>query len=197
MGPLGFITNTAGYVARKALTEAGKATLEVGKIAASAAKEGAVLTGKAALGVGGLTYKAGAQTVKGAWYMGESALAGMNSSNRFLNPIGNAVNLAGRFGSKMLKYEHETLDRNPITRELVVNSGGLKFTKLGAGIILGAGALAGTRDAVGTHLDNRVGPIDPHKVTAAPEIVKEDYSVIDNGGATGDLVFALHENRRG
>ena len=196
MGPLGFITNTAGYVARKALVGAGKATLEVGGIAASAAKKGAILTGKAALGVGGLTYKAGAQTVKGARYMGESALAGMNSSNRFLNPVGNAVDLAGRLGRNIMTHQYERLDRNPLTRELIVHSGGLKFTKLGAGIILGAGALAGAKEAVGAHMDNRVGPIDPKKVTAAPRIEKEEYE-INNGGATGDLVFALHDNRRG
>lgn len=197
MGPLSLITNTAGYLAKKAAIGAGGLMIDAGKGAAAVTVGGAMLAGKGALKGGEMVFNAGVKGAKGAAWLAEDALAGMNSTNRFLNPIGNAVNLAGRFGSKMLKYEHETLDRNPITRELVVNSGGLKFTKLGAGIILGAGALAGTRDAVGTHLDNRVGPIDPHKVTAAPEIVKEDYSVIDNGGATGDLVFALHENRRG
>lgn len=196
MGPLSLISNTAGYLTKKALIGVGKGALEVGKsipgIAALAGKG----TVKAADKMLGVTDSAVGTGIKAGKYMARDALAGMNSGNRFLNPAGNALNLADKFGSRLMKYDYERLERNPLTNELVVHSGGLKFTRLGAGIILGAGALAGSREALNNHMNNRIGTIDPKKVTATPEMEKEEYS-INNGGATGDLVFALHNNRKG
>lgn len=196
MGPLSLISNTAGYLAKKTLIGIGKGALEAGKSIPNTAMSAGKSTVKAADKMLGATDKIVGTGIKAGKYMVEDALAGMNSSNRFLNPTGNALNLADKFGSRLMKYNYERLEKNPITKELVFHSGGLKFTKLGAGIILGAGALAGSREALNNHMNNRIGTIDPRKVTATPEIEKEDYA-INNGGATGDLVFALHNNRRG
>ena len=73
---------------------------------------------------------------------------------------------------------------------------GLKLTKIGAATLLGAGIIQGVSSGTQAYMGDRVGTVDPQKYTATPKIEKEDYT-LDNYGATGDLVFALHNNRHG
>ena len=95
--------------------------------------------------------------------------------------------------------------------KLKLDEGGFKFTPIGFGMLLGSGAaisaLNGTRD----YMDRRQGQLDGSVRSATPEIKAEEYSntstpmpsstgshliqPVDNGGATGDLVFALNANR--
>lgn len=200
MGPINLLTNTIGYGLRQVGKAAWSGTKAVGDAVLTGADKvtiGAAKAGKTGVKLGTKgAYKASKGILSGGAWLARDAVAGMNSKNPGINILGNAITKGIKASDKLMKGTYESYEINPITRELVHRSGGLKFTKLGAGVILGSGALIGARDAASTHMDNRVGPIDPHKVTATPEIAAEEYS-INNGGATGDLVFALHQNRRG
>lgn len=71
---------------------------------------------------------------------------------------------------------------------------GLKATKLGVGLAATAQLAAGTPQAVKQWNDNRMGTnFDNQPVTSAPRTP----SYANNGGATGDLVFALNNLRHG
>lgn len=70
---------------------------------------------------------------------------------------------------------------------------GLEFTKLGKAYI-GVGAAAGMiNDAWQADKQIRMGQMDTNLRRPSPRV--PDYS--NNAGATGDLVFAMHKNRRG
>lgn len=71
---------------------------------------------------------------------------------------------------------------------------GLKATKTGIGLAATAQLMAGTPQAVKQWNDNRMGTnFDNQPVTSAPRTP----SYANNGGATGDLVFALNNLRHG
>lgn len=71
---------------------------------------------------------------------------------------------------------------------------GLKATKTGIGLAATAQLMAGTPQAVKQWNDNRMGTnFDNQPVTSAPRVP----SYANNGGATGDLVFALNNLRHG
>lgn len=120
----------------------------------------------------------------------------MDSQNRGINLLGYGAERALAAGNKLLKYTPERY----VTKangKVVRQGGGLKFTKLGMGVLVGAGALGGMRDAQEAYVEKQTGQIDANKKTATPEINLEEYvPQIKNGGATGDLVFALHQNRK-
>lgn len=198
MGPIGMVMGAAGSLARGV----GSMMFGAGRVVGSAMLNGADSFARGAFRAGKAGGKAAARAgnkaMSGADFMANDIVEGMNRENRGINMVGNAISVASRLAGKMGRYEHELYEKNPMTGELVHHSGGLKFTKLGMGTLLGAGALSGIRDAHDTYLNNRVGQIDPQKYTATPDMRKEDYSMpVDNGGATGDLVFALHQNRHG
>ena len=183
----------------KALGKAALGTASFTFDALGAAADG--MATKIVLPAADLGGRAAIKTAKGAVkagrYMAEDALAGANSKNRGINVLSNTAELGYRLAGKFGTYTRDvhTLDS---AGNVKIKSGGLKATKLEAGVLLGAGALGGMHDVVGTYMDDRVGPIDPNKVTATPKIEKEEYHRgVDNAGATGDLVFALHNNRRG
>ena len=131
---------------------------------------------------------------------------------------GNPIGVAAETGSKIInkvadhtaewKYPEYRMGRDG---KLKLDEGGFKFTPIGFGMLLGSGAaisaLNGTRD----YMDRRQGQLDGSVRSATPEIKAEEYSntstplpsstgshliqPVDNGGATGDLVFALNANR--
>lgn len=71
---------------------------------------------------------------------------------------------------------------------------GLKATKTGIGLAATAQLMAGTPQAVKQWNDSRMGTnFDNQPVTSAPRTP----SYANNGGATGDLVFALNNLRHG
>ena len=71
---------------------------------------------------------------------------------------------------------------------------GLKATKLGVGLVATAQLAAGTPQAIKQANTNRQGTnFDSRPVTSAPRTP----SYANNGGATGDLVFALNNLRHG
>lgn len=77
---------------------------------------------------------------------------------------------------------------------------GAKVTKLGTGVFVAGSLVLGTGKAVGDFSKSRVGKNDGNIYNHTPMINGQTFSSMgssyaDNGGATGDLGFALHNQR--
>lgn len=148
--------------------------------------------GKAAWGALGGLGKAAGEAVKFAASSIESSPAGLKSlgfSN--LSRVGNAANPIGRHARAatniMSNFVKHVPNANPGT--LLPD---YKFTGLGIAA-LGAGSLIkGAKDAYGIMMNDKIGQRDNYISQVSPQI-----RLMDNAGATGDLVFALNNNRRG
>ena len=148
--------------------------------------------GKVAIGAGKIGLKASDMAVTGA---AKSAAVYGAASVGPLSMIGKA---AKGLGKRMVKYKPETRKWDPDKGDFVIDKeGGLKLTKLGAGVIFGAGALGSIMDGSHTVDGKNMGQSSGQVYTPTPEITPQQYNTgfVDNGGATGDLVFALHKNR--
>ena len=190
---MGFF-DMAGNMFKAGAKGVGHAAASVGRKAAN----GFDRVGNAGDKVGRAGFGAARKAAHGAEYVAKDAWAGAHSTNGFYNPFGFAAEKAYQGATKTGYWKRETHTYDRATGKVKVDSGGLKFTKLGLGVLFGAGALSGSVDAVQTAADDRVGAVDPQTVTATPTIKKQDYTTnLDDGGATGDLVFALHNNRHG
>ena len=77
------------------------------------------------------------------------------------------------------------------------NMNELKFTPLGKGLVLGAGLYEGMGKAANKFVQGRMGTHDGMMRKATPVIPQNTSSpsYSNNGGATGDLVFAMYNNR--
>lgn len=72
---------------------------------------------------------------------------------------------------------------------------GYKLNAGGKALAVGGAAVKGVADAFTTLNKLHQGAIEPGLVRATPQPTYS--SMMNNAGATGDLVFALHHNRRG
>jgi len=184
----------------------GSLALGMGKVAGKAIAEVGVgtadLAGNALIGS---AKAAGKGAVKTADFVGEGVLQSLNSPRGIYNPVGTIAGLSKSAADaiikgplKMGRYEREKHHINRFTGKTEIDPGGLKLTPLGMGVLLGSGALAGAMSAEHQYRSNRIGPVDPQTRTATPSMAPQEYRRgIDDAGATGDLVFALHQNRRG
>ena len=148
--------------------------------------------GKIAIGAGKIGLNASDMAVKGA--AKSAAVVGVSS----IGPATMLGKAAKGLGRRMVKYTPETRKWDSEKGDFVVDKeGGLKLTKLGAGVIFGAGALGSLRDGAHIVEGKNVGQASGQVYTPTPEITPQQYNTgfVDNGGATGDLVFALHKNR--
>lgn len=76
------------------------------------------------------------------------------------------------------------------------NMGDLKFSAVGVGALVGSSAIEGTKRAIRKYEQIRMGKHDGQLRTATPVIPQNTQpSYSNNGGATGDLVFAMYNNR--
>lgn len=74
----------------------------------------------------------------------------------------------------------------------------IKMTGLGKGLLGGAVLLGGVKDAYSYYEKSRMGVNDGMLRTATPTVpIQKQQSFDNNGGATGDLVFALNNLRNG
>lgn len=100
------------------------------------------------------------------------------------DPLGRYSRAASNIVGKFVKHSPGS---NPGT--LLPN---YKFTGLGVAA-LGAGSLIkGVKGAYNTLMNDKIGQRDGYISSVTPQI-----RLADNAGATGDLVFALNNNRRG
>ena len=201
MSKLSIITDIAGNVAKAGLSAAahgvGKATMAglgaMGRGEIKLAKAGAeaVKTG-AALGVKGAEagYKAGRFLVK-------DARAGMSDPRASHNVVGrmaanakNAVKGTGEWKYATSKYDKDTGKVHHTDAHFSASK------KMLAGLIV-PGAIVSTMEGVDAMDKRQMGTMTGGVVTSTPKMEKETYGTMNNGGATGDLVFALHANRHG
>ena len=86
-------------------------------------------------------------------------------------------------------------------KKKVIESAGLKMRPLAKGMIVAGGAMQGVINAKNKFQDSRMGTMDGQLTTATPKMTSQGNSYSpsysNNAGATGDLVFALNNNRRG
>nr|DAU23757.1 MAG TPA: hypothetical protein [Caudoviricetes sp.] len=78
------------------------------------------------------------------------------------------------------------------------NMGDIKFTNLGKGLVVGGALYEGVGRAANKYVQGRMGTNDGMMRTSTPIIPQSQSSgssYSNNGGATGDLVFAMYNNR--
>lgn len=184
LGAIGTVANGALNITDAMFTGIGKAgAATVGGVTKGVGKVGLDVTDKIATGAGKT-----AQFVVGD----------LNNKNGLYNPIGMAASLATRVAGSMVKRAPAVRHFDAKKGDFVIDKeGGLKLTKLGAGVIFGAGALGSIMDGAHTMAGKNMGQSSAKVYTNTPEITPQQYNTgfVDNGGATGDLVFALHKNR--
>lgn len=140
--------------------------------------DGGKVAGKAALGVAAASAIPGVSTVAAG-----AAIAGVGA-------VGSVGGLAMGLGSKMIKAPSQTVNFSNLNE--------VGFTKLGKGLVLGSGLYEGASRAIGKFESIRMGTNDGMMRTHTPIIPQgqnNSPSYANNGGATGDLVFSMYNNR--
>lgn len=135
---------------------------------------------------------ASASVGKGLLNLGRGTVGMLNSTNPWRNPIGQMANMAQKAAGKLVSHEPSTKVWNA-SKGAMESKGGLKLTgwgKMAVGVTAVAEGAWKAKEAFET---SRMGQMDANIVTATPRIP----SYKDDGGASGDLVFALNANRRG
>ena len=93
-------------------------------------------------------------------------------------------------GSKMIKTPSQPVNFSNLNE--------VGFTKLGKGLVLGSGLYEGASRAIAKFESIRMGTNDGMMRTHTPIIPQgqnNSPSYANNGGATGDLVFSMYNNR--
>lgn len=163
---------TAAFIGGAATVGYELADLENGNRAGTA--------GKAVLGATALSAIPGASTVGAIGAMG---LAGAGVA------VGST---ALSIGSKMIRFPKDASEIKGIS-----DMGKLEFTKTGVGILAAGAAYEGISKGLKKYEEIRMGKNDGmfrSQTPTLPEIEKVP-SYANNGGATGDLVFSMYNNR--
>lgn len=127
---------------------------------------------------------------KAAWssqqYIGEATIkvAKFGADEAF--KVGSVFNKATE---KMINKKDAEYVFNKKTGKIDEKNGGYSLSKIGWGIVAGDTAYNGFSGALDTYNQENQGNTDQFMTNATPHI--------DDASATGDLVFALHNNRRG
>ena len=140
--------------------------------------DGGRVAGKAALGVAAASAIPGVSTVAAG-----AAIAGVGA-------VGSVGGLAMGLGSKMIKTPSQPVNFSNLNE--------VGFTKLGKGLVLGSGLYEGASRAIAKFESIRMGTNDGMMRTHTPTIPQRQSnspSYANNGGATGDLVFSMYNNR--
>lgn len=121
--------------------------------------------------------------------------SGMIGAAKASVPVASMAGRTGYYGAKkmsniagaLVKY---TPEKSVIKDgQLITKRGKFRPTALGYGVAAGIAGVMGANKAVDKAFDSRAGTPSGSR-TATP-------NYLDNAGATGDLVFAMHQNRRG
>lgn len=100
---------------------------------------------------------------------------------------GHVVGAAGKLGASMIKM--------PDKKVGLGNLNEIKFKKGAIPLLAGAVAIGGLLKAEQKMTQSRMGTHDGMMRSATPIIPQVSSGGYDNGGATGDLVFAMRNNR--
>lgn len=133
----------------------------------------------------GMTVKGAVSNTARAAMIGnlEGKVAG-NIAKDVLNPL-------DRHGKALLNIAGKMIKKNPGN-----NADGIisdySLSGFGKAMVIGGSLVKGAKDAFNTYMSSKVGQRDGYISSVTPQI-----RLADNAGATGDLVFALNNNRRG
>lgn len=114
---------------------------------------------------------------------------GIGASKSALRLGNAALSVAGG----ILKYEPEKVFFDEDKRKIVNKRGRLRLSKAG---VAKAGLLAAPLLAPSL-IDKGINEVMDMRAGQNTGVVRATPSYLDNAGATGDLVFAMHQNRRG
>ena len=135
-------------------------------------------------------YRAEAQIGRATAFVGKEFAAAPN----FANPLSFANGVAQNFVKGVVKETPSSIIKNG-KGEFVEKASHYSLTGKGASI-LGVGMAAyGVSDSMNILQESRQGTASGEMMTSTPMI--DMGGMVDNGGATGDLVFAMNRNRRG
>lgn len=113
-----------------------------------------------------------------------------------LRPVKAAGKAAFNFGDKLVEKRPVEYKRNKLTGELV-RRGGYRVTGLGIGVLGSFATASSAIEGLESTTAASMGTVSAGMKTLTPDFNPREYSFINNGGATGDLAFALHNNRKG
>lgn len=117
----------------------------------------------------------------------------LNETSRFKNPVGNLTNKSKQAFESLIDFEPTRRNWNPSSRQIIRSANRLKLSGWGKMAVGMTAASSGMYGAVNAAEISRSGTMNEQIITATPRIP----SYLNNGGADGDLVFALNANRRG
>lgn len=118
--------------------------------------------------------------------LNEAGRTGYGSAARMMNGVAKGA-------GSLIKHTPATSVWDESKKAFNNTSGKYRLSKLGWGAIGAAGIAGSLMSAVDTYDQARMGVRDEYITQAAPKIP----SYKEDGGASGDLVFALNRNRRG
>lgn len=141
------------------------------------------------------------KVIGGVKKVGNALWNSLDGDTGYTNPIGRAVTALKDSGSILDKfggYRHASETFDKASGKMIKKEGGLYLTGLGKSALFGGGILAAAPGAIRESVAKRQGTIDDEAASATPKMKAREYSSsVDDGGATGDLVFALRANRFG
>lgn len=117
--------------------------------------------------------------------------------NMLASPIRRHAGAIAGFGKNLVKFNSETATLGARAGNNVIGkmtkTGGVKMTGLGHSVLWGSTVVAAGAGVFNELNKSRMGQSDGRVTRATPQMT----SFQNNGGATGDLVFAMNANRRG
>lgn len=192
-GRVGKVTGSAAFEGAKGMTS--KASDVALHIAESSGKY-AYNVGKFAGSIGGEVE----MTARGINNILGAATSGVES--KVLNDgLNNTIGKANGKINKVLKTNMKTDFSGHRFGALLKDSDdslvfGKKATKLGTGLVVGAGAVMGTKDAVVDRIHQQRGTtVGSANNAPVNTYAYQGASYADNAGATGDLALSLHRQR--
>lgn len=138
--------------------------------------------------------------VVGSAMLGTAALSAIPGAAGAVGTIGGGMMIQGAASIGGLAMGLGRIAVKPPTEPIgLSNIGDLKFSKAGVGMLLGGALYEGAGRAVNKFVKNRMGTHDGMMRKATPVIPQVSSnstpSYANNGGATGDLVFSMYNNR--
>jgi len=176
----GYALSAGAWVLGKAFKGAGYAGIGITGAGLKAGYE----VGKVGLNVAGKVGNAAIGAAEGAGTVLTKTLGSASHREGLARSYGA---LLGGIGEKFMKTDAQ---------------GRLRMTKFGFAAVAGAGMFDNSRDLYTKEKARRMGEIDNQKVTSTPRMTIPQYEFTPkkrmgalDGGASGDLVFALRNNR--
>lgn len=188
-GPLGTIGSVAGSVAMFGVGLVGKGLFGLAKGGAKLGAFGVRTTGKGVIAGTKLTGTIATNFAIGA---GE-ALADSVTHENYKNPVGKLLAGAKKAARALVDYQEGGYVNNLSKGKLEYRAPRLRLTGKGKVAVAAAALIGIGRDAMNENQKVHMGAADTAVTTATPDYKLRNYTA----GATGDLVFALHNNRHG